>query len=265
MSSFESKKVYRQSAEPTISDIVVACEELLSKVEGTCKQVDSYFNSCCWETGDLLPGNVRSRIETESQNVKFTSWEKFNRALPWHQESDEEKRKVAVIEEHQQIIKKYVEQFHETRNRTLTVIQEYQDIHHKIMELVDTWTRIVDGYVEKDFPDCTEIKKITKSVREVSIPNISGLIADSEHICFWRGAIDFGGENGYIEEYCSTKDGLISRSDLRGILDVNTATNIKESFEKSLRESIATLNQSARLFSPALPDNLKYTQNVRKM
>jgi hypothetical protein len=92
--------VYMQPVEPKLSDIIVACKEMLSKVEGTCEQVDIYFHSCCWKTGDLLPEDVRSRIETESQNVKFTSWEKFNRALPWHQESDEEKRRVAVMEEH---------------------------------------------------------------------------------------------------------------------------------------------------------------------
>jgi hypothetical protein len=241
MSSPDSKKVYRQPSEPTISDIVVACKELLSKVGGTCKQFDIYFNSCCWETRDLLPKDVRSKIETELQNVKFTLWERFNRALPWHQESDEDKQRVAVMEENQQTIKRYVDQFKETRNRTLAMIKEYKDIRCKIVELITSWTKIVDEYAEKDFFDRTithevysHIKQVTKFVKAVLIPDI--------------------GENGYMVG-CYPSHGLLHPSSyLGGILSVTTAIDMEKSIKKSLSESIAILEQSARFFSPPLPD-----------
>jgi hypothetical protein len=241
MSSFDSKKVYRQPSEPTISDIVVACKELLSKVGGTCKQTDIYFNSECWETRDLIPKDVRSKIETELQNVKFTLWERFNRALPWHQESDEDKQRVAVMTGHQQTIKKYVEQFNETRNRTLAMIKEYQDIRRKIVGLIASWTKIVNEYAEKDFFDRTithevysHIKQVTKFVEAVLIPDIE--------------------RYGYIVG-CYPSYGLLNPSSyFGGSLNVTTAIDMEKSIKKSLSESIAILEQSARFFSPPLSD-----------
>jgi hypothetical protein len=261
-SDSDSKKVYRQPEKPTISDIVVACKGLLSKVEGTCKQVDIYFNSCCWETRDLIPKDVRSKIETELLRVKFTPWEKFSRVLPWHQESDEDKRRVAVMTEHQQMIKKYVQQFHETRNRTLAVIKEYEDIRDTIEGLIAIWTRIVNGYAEKDFFDRTithevysHIKQVTKFVEAVLIPAISGFISHSyDCYFFYRGNISFSEENGYIVNCYESSGRLCYFRDLHGILNVTTAIDMEKSIKKSLSESIAILEQSARFFSPPLPD-----------
>jgi hypothetical protein len=140
MSSFDSKKVYRQPQSPTLQDVVKALKQVKPKVEELFQAVHTY---------DVTVLTVKETVETargELAKVEFTVREKLAEVLT----RGKDEKRIAKIEHYEKIIKAQQTQLSTVKDRIPILTNEVRCIITDVILLAHTWAQAVTDCAKQD-------------------------------------------------------------------------------------------------------------------
>jgi hypothetical protein len=143
-SDSNSKKVYRQPQEPTITGIVVACKEFKSKVEELFQEIHTY---------DLNAFHMNKTMEMardQLAKVQFTVLEKLAKVLARGTNRSEDEKRMAKIEHYEKIIKEQKDKLSTAGKSILSLPSEIEHMASEMSLLAHTWAKNVTDGAKQD-------------------------------------------------------------------------------------------------------------------